>query len=217
MKKELTTYNSIIFDCDGVILDSNRIKTDSFYETVLEYGEEKAALLKEYHTIHGGISRFHKFEYFFSHLVRTENSQEKIEKSLITFASLIKDKLLSCPVCEGFNKFVNRIQRQNPMVISGGLESELHDIFRERSLLAYFSKICGSPATKETIFKREIENKAIKFPALYIGDSKYDYLVANENNIDFIFMTQYSEFKNWEDFFADKPDVTIIKNFFDLL
>ena len=35
-------YSHLFFDCDGVILDSNHIKTKSFYEIALNFGEINA-------------------------------------------------------------------------------------------------------------------------------------------------------------------------------
>jgi len=47
---------------------------------------------------------------------------------------------------------------------------------------------------------------------LYIGDSRLDYEVAKKFQYDFIFMTDYTQFTQWKDFFGDKPDVKIINN-----
>ena len=42
-------YKTIIFDCDGVILNSNNIKKDAYYKVALShYGEESANFLVEY-------------------------------------------------------------------------------------------------------------------------------------------------------------------------
>ena len=40
MKSE--KYSTIVFDCDGVILNSNKIKTDAFFNATIKYGQEKA-------------------------------------------------------------------------------------------------------------------------------------------------------------------------------
>ena len=46
------------FDCDGVILNSNKVKTNAFYKIALEYGDESAKKLVNYHIKNGGISRY---------------------------------------------------------------------------------------------------------------------------------------------------------------
>ena len=47
-KIDLSKYQTLIFDCDGVILNSNKIKTQAFYEVSKIYGHKPAQILKEY-------------------------------------------------------------------------------------------------------------------------------------------------------------------------
>jgi len=54
-------YRTYVFDCDGVVLDSNNLKTLSFREAALPYGEDVADALVEYHVRHRGVTRFEKF------------------------------------------------------------------------------------------------------------------------------------------------------------
>ena len=54
---------NIIFDFDGVILDSVNIKTEAFYKLFEQYGSKIANQVVDYHIINGGMSRFKKFEY----------------------------------------------------------------------------------------------------------------------------------------------------------
>jgi len=56
-----------------------------------------------------------------------------------------------------------------------------------------------------------VRSSDIKYPAVFIGDSRYDYEIAFKFNIDFIFISQYSEFIKWVSYFADK-NVTIVEN-----
>ena len=57
MKKLIKEYKTIIFDCDGVILNSNKIKTQAFYETAKKYGHEFAQRLVEHHLLNSGMSQ----------------------------------------------------------------------------------------------------------------------------------------------------------------
>ena len=53
-----------MFDCDGVLLNSNSLKTDAFYKSALDWGASPAKDLVNYHVQNGGISRYQKFDYF---------------------------------------------------------------------------------------------------------------------------------------------------------
>ena len=63
--KDVSQYATCVFDCDGVVLDSNQIKTQAFYNATQSYGHEFADQLVNYHLKNGGVSRYEKFEYFF--------------------------------------------------------------------------------------------------------------------------------------------------------
>ena len=56
-------YESIIFDFDGVIIESNNIKDNAFFNIFLSYGEDVALYSKKYHLLNRGVSRYKKIEY----------------------------------------------------------------------------------------------------------------------------------------------------------
>ena len=66
----MSNINSIVFDCDGVLLNSNKIKTQAFYKCALPYGEKYATMLADYHIENGGISRNYKFKYLTIFILR---------------------------------------------------------------------------------------------------------------------------------------------------
>ena len=48
-------YKTWIFDCDGVLLDSNQVKTQAMWETAKPFGESEASRLVAYHKANGGV------------------------------------------------------------------------------------------------------------------------------------------------------------------
>ena len=50
------------------------------------------------------------------------------------------------------------------------------------------------------MIKRELYNQNIKHPALFLGDSKLDYIAAKLNNMDFIFISKWTEFKSYKSY-----------------
>ena len=69
-KIDLIQYQTLVFDCDGVLLNSNKIKTQAFYDVAKVYGHKPAQKLKDYHLKNGGISRYKKFEYLLISILR---------------------------------------------------------------------------------------------------------------------------------------------------
>ena len=67
----LDHYQTIIFDCDGVVLNSNFQKIEAYRNAALEFGasKEQADTLVDYHVKLTGISRNIKFKYFLKEIL----------------------------------------------------------------------------------------------------------------------------------------------------
>lgn len=195
---KLAYYRTLIFDCDGVVLNSNRIKTAAFYKAALPYGEVAAQKLVDYHVAHGGVSRYEKFSWFLKNVVR-DVSEKKLQKLLLAYEIEVRQGLLNCDVAPGLSGLREKTGHANWLIVSGGDQTELRDIFVERKLAPFFDGgIFGSPDNKDEILSREIERDNIRHPALFIGDSKYDYQAATRAGLDFIFLYGWTEVKDWE-------------------
>lgn len=204
MQYDLTQYATLIFDCDGVVLDSNKIKTQAFYDVAKVYGHEPAQALKEYHVQNGGISRYAKFEYLITKILGKRIEQVELNQLLEHFAHEVKQALLNCQVAEGLSQLKAQTINAKWLIVSGGDQTELREVFAERGLDHYFEGgIFGSPDTKDIILAREIENGTITRPALFLGDSKYDYQAAQTAGLDFIFLTEWTEVKDYQAWCCD--------------
>jgi len=50
--------------------------------------------------------------------------------------------------------------------------------------------------TKDEILNSQIKEDKLEFPALYLDESIYDHKVANRANLDFLFVSEWSNFKD---------------------
>ncbi len=50
----LNQYKTLVFDCDGVVLNSKKIKTQAFYEATKHFGHDATQTLVDYHKLNGG-------------------------------------------------------------------------------------------------------------------------------------------------------------------
>lgn len=223
MSLPLSDYKTFIFDCDGVLLDSNKVKTQAFYQAALPYGEAAAQDLLEYHVANGGISRYKKFAYFLEHIVPLHTPvavEADLESLLSTYAQLVQEGLLSCKIATGLKELRYQTRRSKWLVVSGGDQKELHSIFAQRDLSPLFDGgIFGSPDTKDHILARELDNKNIQFPALFLGDSKYDYQAAHQAGIDFVFISEWSEVEAHEEWYQKNSlySVSNVSSLLDML
>lgn len=198
----LTAYKTLVFDCDGVLLDSNRVKTDAFRQAALPYGAAAAEALVAHHVANGGISRYAKFEYFLNQIVpeiAPDTAGPDLEALLGAYATAVRAGLMSCAIAEGLEVLRRQTAAQNWLIVSGGDQAELREIFAARGLDHLFDGgIFGSPDSKDTILAREQAVGTIGDRALFLGDSTYDHRAASGAGIDFIFVSDWSEVHDWQ-------------------
>lgn len=217
MTNPLTSYRTLVFDCDGVVLDSNRVKTDAFYQAALPYGEAAAQALVAYHVANGGISRYAKFAWFLDEIVPAEVpgvTGPGLDALLSGYAGAVRKGLMTCAITPGLAALRQATSDARWLIVSGGDQAELREIFAARDLAPLFDGgIFGSPDTKDTILTREIAAGAIVQPALFLGDSRYDHVAASRAGLDFVFVSGWSEFSGWSEYLRDNelPEVKTVR------
>ncbi len=217
---KLSKYKNLFFDCDGVILNSNKIKTEAFKEVVSNYGEKASTELQNYHIKNGGISRYKKFNYFLDKIAINhgiEVNSISVNKLVEDYSRIVKNKLLKCEVCShiiNYRKYSKAIW----FIVSGSDQDELIEVFKQRKLNKFFDGgIYGSPLSKDEIFRNIFKEKMIeKSKSIYLGDSKYDYIAAKNIGIDFIFLSKWSEFREIKKF-SNTNNIDLYKEFNDLI
>jgi len=188
-------YKSFIFDCDGVILDSNHIKTNAFRKALADEPVELVDKFIQYHKDNGGVSRYIKFHYYFSEIKKQKQNVEAFEKALVRYAAIVKQELLRAPMIEGIGTFLNecKVNKIPCFVNSGGDQEELREVFAERGIDHLFAMILGSPASKQENLAKLLEQDLLPEPTLFCGDAYSDYLAAKTYDIDFLYVAAVSE------------------------
>jgi len=217
LQSDYTKYKCWAFDCDGVLIDSNTVKTQAFHDIALQFGIEVANSLVAYHVKFGGISRFAKFEYLFSDILCREPKSGELESLLKQFSKVTMAKLLECEEAPHLHDVLKAAsQNAKIFVVSGGLQNEVREVLKQKGLADYFTDIFGSPDNKAQIFSRERENGQMAGPAVFVGDAQYDHEMAEKFGFDFIFATDWTDFEGWSDYLKDK-DVKIMASVADVL
>ena len=70
---------NIIFDFDGVILNSHNVKTDSFEKIFSKYGKSIGKKAKNYHLKNVGKSRYLKFKYILNNVLKYKSTKKIME------------------------------------------------------------------------------------------------------------------------------------------
>jgi phosphoglycolate phosphatase-like HAD superfamily hydrolase len=215
-KFNLNKYKTFIFDCDGVILNSNKIKSETFKKVTRNFGEKISDHFLNFHIKNGGVSRNEKFKYFVNKILNKKNDK-LIDKLILEYSKNIYDELLNCEVSDCLKFLKQKYMYIDWLVLTGGNEDEVKDIFRKKKI-KYFKDchIYGSPKSKYENFKFLTNNDLIKYPAIFFGDSEYDYKFSFDNKIDFIFVSGWTEFENWNSF-CKKNNIKTIKDICELV
>ena len=214
MNRKIQEYKSIVFDCDGVVLDSNVVKTEAYFRTAKNLGatDSEAQALVDYHVRLGGISRYHKFDYYLREILHQAATEDKVQALLDEFARELEVGLMECDIAEGLITLRNATKQANWMILSGGDQQEIRTLFANRNLTRFFDGgLFGSPDNKDTVLTREKSNGNLQFPALFIGDSKYDHEAATLAGLDFVFLSDWTEVSDWQSFCADN-NIFVLNN-----
>lgn len=215
----LAKVRTLVFDCDGVILDSNRVKTEAFRSSALPYGAAAAQALVDYHTARGGISRYEKFRHFLDEIVPSfpqGNEGPKLEAMLEAYALAVREGLMSCAIAQDLARLRAATPGVRWLIVSGGDQAELREIFKARALAWMFDGgIFGSPDSKDTILEREIAAGTLSRPAVFLGDSRYDHEAARRAGLDFLFVSGWTEMPDWQSYMQD-AGVSVIMRIADL-
>jgi phosphoglycolate phosphatase-like HAD superfamily hydrolase len=188
-----------VFDCDGVVLDSNQLKTEAFYDLAKPFGVEAAQSMVEYHINNGGISRFKKFEWFLQKIRGSDFSRDEHQQLCNQYGDLVKRKLIDCPYTEGFLPLLDRLNHSGikPFIVSGGYQDELRDIFLHRGISDCFEAIYGSPRDKVKILEEMANNGLTISSGIFFGDAKADFEAALKFDMSFVLVRKYSESTVW--------------------
>ena len=212
-------YQTLVFDCDGVLLDSNRVKTEAFRLAALPYGTTAAERLVQHHVENGGESRYKKFEHFLEKIVPVTTVLDGASRDLpdydallSAYAAAVHEGLRTCAVAEGLEQLREKTPHARWLVVSGGDQAELRVVFNERGIANYFDGgIFGSRDSKPEILAREIANGNIQHPAIFLGDSQYDYQCAKAAGLDFVFIHSWTEVADWQRFVANEGIVSVAR------
>ena len=180
---------NIIFDFDGVIIDSMHIRTFGFQEIFKEFNKSDVEKIVNYHKENGGISRFAKIKYFFNTILNKFISEDEILKYADKYSIIMKDNLTSPDIIINETvKFIkNNYQKYNMHIASGSEQNELQFLNKTLELDKYFLTIYGSPTPKINLVKNILkENNYNENETILIGDSINDYDASHINNITFL-------------------------------
>lgn len=195
-----------MFDCDGVVLNSNKVKVRAYFDVAKRMGgnDVQAQAFVDHHVSKGSFPRNGKIEYYLKQIVKQPVTKELVQQYIATFEEILDKTLMECDIAEGLLALKAATSNARWMLLSGGDQAELRRVFPRRkvgehNLASLFEAgIFGGPDIKEDVLAREKMNANIQLPALFLGDSKYDHHAASSAGLDFVFLSNWTEVADWQ-------------------
>lgn len=192
---------AIIFDFDGVIIESAEVKTSAFRRLFAEEYPDKVDDILAYHRRNMGISRFVKFRYIYDHILKRPLSTA-MEKALgDRFSGFVFDEVLKVPLVAGAMEFmISNAGRYSLFVASGTPAEELFDILKLRGMNRFFNEVYGTPGQKIEIINGILKKHSLnKNEVVFVGDAESDRSASESAGVAFIARVKSGDCQRLED------------------
>lgn len=180
---------NVLWDFDGVILDSMKVRDWGFEEIFNLYPKEDVTKLLEFHRENGGLSRYVKIRYFYEVILGKSISEEEVIEYASKFSIIMREELVNPKylIDDSLDFIKNNFSDYNFHIVSGSDQKELRFLIKELGIMKYFNTIHGSPTPKKILVNNLLKEHKYKLnETCLIGDSINDYDAAVCNEISFI-------------------------------
>jgi phosphoglycolate phosphatase-like HAD superfamily hydrolase len=191
---------AVIFDFDGVILESADIKTEAFIELFSEYPEHREEILR-HHLDNQGISRFRKFAWIYGELLGKDLEEDESRRLGKAFSRIVFEKILACSFVPGAAEILESLEGRCLMFVASGTpQEELDRIIDSRGLSRFFHEVWGTPLEKVEIIRSILDRYGFREDdVLFVGDGLSDYEAAKKTGIPFFARVVPAMSHHWEE------------------
>lgn len=184
----VSRLRAIVFDFDGVILESAEVKTEAFAELYKDHGPDVVARVREHHLANMGVSRFKKFEWIAENILGAALTSEHSSLLGSRFTELVLQKVLASPFVPGADAAVEQLATTHPLFVASGTpDAELKMIVERRKLTRWFREVHGTPREKPAILRDLMgRHQLTAAEILFVGDGLSDHKAATEVGTEFL-------------------------------
>jgi phosphoglycolate phosphatase len=183
----MTPLRAVVLDFDGVIIESNALKTEAF-AAVFGRFPEHAAHMMAYHDAHVSDSRFTKFEYLVTERLGRPADDPMVGELAAQFSAALRRRILECPAVPGAAAFIGAVSARLPVFLASVTpQDELEAIVSARGWTGSFASIYGCPPwTKVSAVTDIVARLGGPAGVLFVGDSAGDQRAARDTGVEFL-------------------------------
>lgn len=187
----------VALDCDGVVLDSNEMKSAIFADILEGYDPEPTERFLAHQKRSFGSSRYKLFDTFFADFLKRDAEAGEKDRLLDIFAERCRGDYQAQPFTDGAVDAIRRLVDGGVAmaIVSASAQEELRGVLSQMGVASLFEiGIFGSPQTK--VEHLTALTRASTDPLLFVGDGVADWRAAKEVGVPFLGMATWSSDKS---------------------
>lgn len=199
---------NIIFDFDGVLVESVNVKTKAFKQLYEAFGTAVVQQVEAYHLANGGMSRFDKIRYYHTYLLKQEITENEIFDWATKFSEIVLQGVIEAENVIGATEFLEQESHKfNCWVVTGTPTTEITYIIKEKYWESYFKGIHGSPENKK-YWVDYLKTTFVLNPSetVFVGDALADYEAAQHAGFHFVLRKTVENKPLFENFSGNSID-----------
>jgi HAD superfamily hydrolase (TIGR01549 family) len=183
----MAKVRAVVFDFDGVIVESLDVKTEAFKLLFADHPEHVDRVVR-LHTENMGVSRYEKFRTIYRDFLDKPLDDAEMARLDERFSELVFERVVSCEFVAGAPELVERLAADHELYVASATpEAELRRIVEARGLAGFFNSVHGSPRTKSEIVGEILETRGLEpEEVVFVGDAMTDLLAARESGVGFV-------------------------------
>lgn len=179
-------FKVIIFDFDGVLVESNKIK-DQAFEQVFKDFPDYYDMMMAYHQLHISASRVHKFEKLLN-VIGKKGDKALMGSLMKNFSDYSLSLMKKVSFVPGATELLQYLKNKPVYLASVTPIEDLNLVLEHIGIKPFFIDVYGCPPWTKSGAINDILKKNFITPdqAVLIGDSEGDFQCSKETGVHFI-------------------------------
>ena len=210
-----------IFDCDGILLDSNKAKLEALREVLISVGAPITFVnwaAEEFRTNFGRTRKQH-FDVFMRYECNEgfRLSSEKSRQAIQSYGERVELLYEKCAVIPETLSFILGLPADAKIfVVSASDESELRNILPSKIAVLKKQNIFGGPSSKIKNINKVIEIVGAK-NAIFYGDAVQDARASMDSGVKFLGLSKYSADPSYFELFCSENNLDCVSSFSEVV
>jgi HAD superfamily hydrolase (TIGR01549 family) len=173
---------TLVFDMDGVLLDSLAIKQNAFADLFKDY-PNRLPQIRSYNVDHQGIPRAVKIRHVCTQILNLEEVDELVQRLLDAYRSSLEKPMSAAPLLPGVRDFLASTPYPK-FVSSSAPAQDVVAVLRQHGIFDYFEGVYGYPESKLEVLARLKQEYGMRI--IFFGDALADYEAAQKAGVFFV-------------------------------